>query len=401
MLSNDHANALGGSLGSLAQLPMRHNRPERHIGQVMAQQHQEIRFCASSDGVGIAYTTVGRGPPLVKAANWLSHLEFDWESPVWRHWFATLSRDRALLRYDARGCGLSDRNPANLTIDGFVADLEAVVEAAGLHRFPLLGVSQGGSIAITYAVRHPERVTHLVLYGAYSRGRLARAKTPKECDEFEMLVKLIELGWGREDPSFRQLFTTQFMPDGTPEQHRWFNDLERVSASPEGAARLLRTVGAFDVRELCRQVPCPTLIMHADRDVAVPFDEGRQIASLIPGARFVPLQSRNHILLEDEPAWSRFVEEIDAFLPAFGQTNATGLLSGALESLTAREREILELIAQGIDNQQIAARLFVSEKTVKNHITSIFDKLGVASRAQAIVRARDAGFGSASHKNRP
>ncbi len=320
---------------------------------------------------------------------------------MWRHWFATLSRDRALLRYDERGCGLSDRDAENLSLDALVADLEAVVDAAGLARFPLLGISQGGAIAIVYAVRHPERVTHLVLYGAFALGKQMRATTQKERDEVELFISLIKLGWGKEDPSFRQVFSSQFMPEGSPEQHRWFNDLERISASPEVAARLVRSFGEFDVRELCRKVACPTLVMHADRDLRVPFDQGRQLASLIPGARFVPLQSCNHILLSDEPAWSRFVDEITAFLPEARHATLEGELPGTLGALTPRECQILALIAQGLDNQLIAARLFVSEKTVKNHITSIFDKLGVASRAQAIVRARDAGFASAPREDRP
>jgi len=359
----------------------------------MPREQQKILFCTSRDGVGIAYASVGRGPPLVKAANWLSHLEFDWESPVWRHWLDELSRNRMLVRYDQRGCGLSDRDAKNLSLDVRVADLEAVVDAAGLERFPLLGISQGGPIAIAYAVRHPERVSHLVLYGAYARGRSARATTQKERDEAEVMNKLIEVGWGKEDPAFRQFFSMQFMPEGSAEQYRWFNDLQRMSASPEVAARIVSEFGGLDVRELCRKVECPTLVMHADRDVRVPFDEGRQIAALIPGARFAPLQSCNHILLADEPAWARFVEEVRAFLPEAAQPTAAGALPGALGELTQREREILELIAHGIDNQQIAGRLFLSEKTVKNHITSIFGKLDVQTRSQAIVRARDAGFG--------
>jgi pimeloyl-ACP methyl ester carboxylesterase/DNA-binding CsgD family transcriptional regulator len=361
----------------------------------MPRDHQEIRFCTSHDGVGIAYASVGRGPPLVKAANWLSHLEFDWESPVWRHWLAELSRHRTLFRYDERGCGLSDRNAQDLSLDAWVADLEAVVDAAGLERFPLIGISQGGATAISYAVRHPERVTHLVLYGCFARGRALRASTQAERDEVELMTRMIELGWGKEDAAFRQFFSMQFMPEGSPEQHLWFNDLARISTSPEVAARLVRAFGVVDVRELCRNVSCPTLVMHADRDVRVPFDEGRQIAALIPGARFAPLQSCNHILLADEPAWARFVEEVRAFLPEGAQPTAAGALPGALGELTQREREILELIAHGLDNHQIAGRLFLSEKTVKNHITSIFGKLDVQTRSQAIVRARDAGFGSA------
>lgn len=360
----------------------------------MPQNQQEIRFCASRDGVRIAYALVGSGPPLVKVANWLSQLDFDWDSPVWRHWLAELSRNHTLVRYDERGIGLSDRDAEELTLDAFVADLEAVVDASRLDRFPLLGISQGGAIAIAYAVRHPERVTHLVLYGAYARGRLARAKTQKDREESDLMIKMVELGWGQENPAFRQFFSTQFMPEGSPDQHRWLNELARISASPEGAARLMRATNAIDVRDYCSRVSCPTLILHADGDGRVPFDEGRQLAGLIAGARLVPLQSRNHLLLADEPAWNRLVEEIRGFLPAKLEVAPTGISAGTLGTLTHRERQVLELIAHGIDNQQIAARLFLSEKTVKNHITSIFDKLGVETRAQAIVRARDSGCGA-------
>ena len=201
------------------------------------------------------------------------------------------------------------------------------------------------------------------------------------------MVELAELGWGKENPAFRQFFTTQFIPDGTEEQHRWFNELERVSVSPENAARFMRIFNQIDVTGLAPQVSCPTLVLHPNRDARVPFDEGRLVASLIPGARFVPLESRNHLLLEDEPAWRYWLEEVRAFLPA-------GSAGGSVfAALTARERELVELIAQGRDNAQIAARLALSEKTVRNHITSIFAKLEVENRSQAIVLARDAGYG--------
>lgn len=358
----------------------------------MPAAHQKIQFCKSRDEVRIAYASVGNGMPLVKAANWLTHLEFEWESPVWRHWIGELSRDYALIRYDQRGCGLSDWEAADLSLDARVADLEAVVAATGLSRFALLGISQGGAIAIAYAVRHPEQVTHLVLYGAYSRGKLARGASPKLVAQEEMLFKMMELGWGNEGSEFRQVFSTLFMPEGSAEQHRWLNDLQRISATPEGAARLSREVSRLDVRDLCTQIACPTLVLHSDQDMRVPFDEGRQLAALIPDARLVPLRSRNHLLLADEAAWPRFLEEVRQFLPAAAVPMAPGALAALPGSLTLREREIPDLIAHGIDNREIATRLFLSEKTVKNHITSIFSKMGVESRAQAIVHARDAGY---------
>jgi pimeloyl-ACP methyl ester carboxylesterase/DNA-binding CsgD family transcriptional regulator len=350
---------------------------------------QQIRFCTAQDGVRIAYATTGSGPPLVKVSNWLSHLEFDWGSPVWRHWLAELSRAHTLVRYDERGCGLSDWDCGELSFEAWVRDLETVVDALGLERFPLLGISQGASLAIAYTVRHPERVSHLIVHGGYARGRVKRSATPEEHKEAETMAELAELGWGRENPAFRQFFTTQFIPGGTAEQHHWFNELERVSVSPSNAARFMRIFNRIDVTDLAPAVACPTLVLHPGGDSRVPFSEGRLLAMLIPGARFVPLDSRNHILLEQEPAWQRWVEEVRAFLPL-----AAAPAGRAFPDLTPRERELVELIAQGLDNAQIAARLSLSEKTVRNHITSIFIKLEVENRARAIVRAREAGFGN-------
>ena len=352
---------------------------------------QQIRFCTGHDGVRIAYATSGRGPPLVKAANWLSDLEFDVGSPVWSHLLNELSRHNTLIRYDERGCGLSDRDVADLSFDAWLADLEAVVDAAQVERFPLIGISQGASIAVAYAVRHPERVSHLVLHGGYARGRLKREPTPQQREQAELMNRLAEIGWGQQDPAFRQFFTTQFIPGGTAEQHRWFNELERVSTSPANAARFMREFNDIDVVDLLSQVSCPTLVFHSSRDVRVPFDEGRLIAGRIPGARFVPLESDNHLLLENEPSWHRWIEEVRAFLPA-----TVAVMNPAFSALTSRERDLLELIAQGRDNAQVAAALALSEKTVRNHITRIFDKLHVENRPQAIVMARKAGFGRQS-----
>jgi pimeloyl-ACP methyl ester carboxylesterase/DNA-binding CsgD family transcriptional regulator len=348
---------------------------------------QEIRFCRTSDGVRIAYATTGSGPPLVKASNWLSHLEFDWDSPVWRHELSELSRDHTLIRYDVRGCGLSDWNVGELSFDAWVRDLETVVDAVGVGRFSLLGISQGAAISIAYAARHPERVTHLVLHGGYARGRFERDPTGPQREEAETMIKLAELGWGRDNPAFRHFFTVRYIPDGTAEQQRWFNELERVSASPENAVRFMNVLFRIDVTDLARMVSCPTLVLHSTREEVVPFDEGRLLASLIPQARFVPLESRNHLLLEHEPAWPRWLDEVRAFLPADAAPAA------GFAGLTQRERELVELIAQGRDNAQVAAVLSLSPKTVRNHITSIFAKLEVENRSQAIVLAREAGFG--------
>jgi pimeloyl-ACP methyl ester carboxylesterase/DNA-binding CsgD family transcriptional regulator len=350
---------------------------------------QPLRFARSRDGVRLAWASTGSGPPLIKVATWLSHLEHDIDSPVWGHLVRQLSRHGTYVRYDERGCGLSDWQVDDLSFASWVADLETVADAAGLDRFALLGISQGASIAIDYAVRHPERVTHLVISGGYARGRLVRSNTAEQREEAEMMTRLAALGWGKADPSFRQFFTTQFIPGGTAEQHQWFNEHERISTSPANAARFMREFAHIDVVDRLPHVRCPTLVLHSRHEVRVPFDEGRLIAGSIPGARFVPIESRNHLLLESEPGWQRWIDEVRTFLPSHLPQPAPATFS----ALTSRQRELLELIAQGRDNAQIAALLGLSEKTVRNHITGIFDRLHVENRAQAIVRAREAGFG--------
>jgi pimeloyl-ACP methyl ester carboxylesterase/DNA-binding CsgD family transcriptional regulator len=355
----------------------------------MTNPKQQIRFCATADGVRLAYATSGKGPVLLRVGSFINHLEFDWASPVWRHWMNQLSRHYTLVRYDARACGLSDRDVAEISFDAWLSDLETVADAADLKRFALLGTSQGASIAIAYAARHPERVSHLVLYGGYARGRMKWSGTARNREEAETMEQIAELGWGKDNAAFRQFFTTQFIPDGTPEQHNWFNELERMGTSPADAARFIHVTNRIDVADLAPRVACPTLVLHANRDARVPFDEGQRLAGLVPGARFVPLDSRNHILLEHEPAWQQWLEEVRSFLPA-ATAGADDVL---FVQLTSRERELVDLIARGCDNAQIAARLDLAEKTVRNHITSIFAKLQVENRSQAIVRARDAGFG--------
>jgi pimeloyl-ACP methyl ester carboxylesterase len=275
---------------------------------------QEIRFCRAPDGVQLAYSMVGQGPPLVKTGNWMTHLEYDLESPIWRHLYRELARDHTLIRYDARGNGLSDRTVDDISFDAFVGDLEAVVDAARVERFALLGISQGSAVSIAYAVRHPERVSHLILYGGYALGRSKRARSAAERDENDAMLTLVRLGWGKENPAFRQLFTSQFIPDATKEQADWFNELQRITVSPEVAARFLEAVGETDVTALLPQVRVPTLVMHARDDARVPFEAGRRLAAGIPGARFVTLQGRNHVFLETEPAFRQFLEHTRSFL---------------------------------------------------------------------------------------
>ena len=275
---------------------------------------QHIRFCTAPDGVRIAYATSGAGPPLVKPANWLTHLEYDWESPVWRHWLHALSQQHTLVRYDERGSGLSDREADDLSFDSWVRDLETVADAAGLDRFPLLGISQGCAVAIAYAVRHPERVSRLVLYGGYLQGSLARARSEQEREEARMLTQSMPVYWGRDNPAFRLFFAARFVPEGTQEQMRWFSELTRVTTSPQTAVRLRTASSRIDVTDLAPRVRVPTLVLHGTGDAAVPFEEGRRMAASIAGARFVSLETQNHIMLDHEPAWSRFLDEIRRFL---------------------------------------------------------------------------------------
>jgi class 3 adenylate cyclase/pimeloyl-ACP methyl ester carboxylesterase len=278
------------------------------------RHEQEIHFCMAKDGVQLAYARTGSGPALVKTGSWMTHLEFDFESPIWRHLYRELSIDHTLIRYDARGNGLSDREVENVIFEAFVSDLETVVDAAGSERFALLGISQGCAVAIAYAVRHPERITHLMLYGGYPVGWAKRARSIAEKEQGAAMLTLVRLGWGQENAAFRQLFTSQFIPGGTKEQIDWFNELQRISSSPDDAMRNLIANGDTDVTALLAQVAVPTLVMHAREDARVPFDQGRRLAAGIPGARFVPLPSRNHLILENEPAFPRFLQEMKTFL---------------------------------------------------------------------------------------
>lgn len=273
---------------------------------------QHVRFCSASDGTRLAYSIIGEGPPLVKAANWLNHLEFDFDSPVWRHWIAGFSEERILLRYDERGNGLSDWH-ALLSFDAFVDDLESVVDAAGLDRFDLLGISQGASVAIAYAVRHPHRVRRLILHGGYAAGWRTRA-TAAEVSRRQAMLDLTRDGWGLDNPAFRQMFTSLFLPHSTLEQQQWFNELQRMTTSPDNAEMLQRVLSRIDVRDLLAKVTTPTLVTHSTMDAVVPFEAGRAIAARIPGARFMAIDSPNHLLLEQEPGWAKFLAAAKEFL---------------------------------------------------------------------------------------
>ena len=279
-----------------------------------APPQQEIRFCTASDGVRLAYATMGDGPPLVKVANWLSHLDYDWESPVWRHWLVELSRRFRLVRYDERGCGLSDWDLPQFSFEEWVDDLEAVVDAAGLDRFPLLGISQGGPVAIAYAVRHPERVSRLVVFGSYVQGFRKRARNSEEAELVEALIDVIRLGWGQPDPTYRQIVVSHFLPKGTQEEWKMFDELQRRTTSPENAWRFVNEFADIDVTDLAMRVTVPTLVIGGRGDRVGPFEQSRLMAALVPGSRLVPLDTPNHLLPERDPAWQQFLAELDAFL---------------------------------------------------------------------------------------
>lgn len=351
---------------------------------------QEIRFARTRDGVRIAYAVAGRGHTLVQATHWLTHVELDWQTPVLGPRLRALASRYRLVRYNPRGYPPSEGGGRPLTIDTFMADLEAVTDAACDAPFALHGSSGGGPVAIAFAARHPERVSHLVLASTFARGFLVRNNDAAARERFAAMLKLVELGWGEPNDAFRQLMTTQLFPDINPAQVRSINELQRMAASGEEAAKMLAAVNGFDVSADLAAIRAPTLVLHSRGDVRVPIEWGRELAAGIPGARFVPLETRNHAPLEGEPAFEAMTAAFDAFLPAAGVTtrrDADGF------GLTKREAEVLELIASGLGNAEIAARLARAEKTIRNQASSVFAKLGVATRAEAIVRARRAGFG--------
>jgi pimeloyl-ACP methyl ester carboxylesterase/DNA-binding CsgD family transcriptional regulator len=346
-------------------------------------QHQ-TRFCTAPDGVRLAYAIEGQGPPLVKAGNWLTHVEYDRQSPVWRHWVRELSRGRTFVRYDERGCGLSDRElAAPPTIDSAVADLAAVVDAAGLERFALVGLSGGGPTAIEYAARNPGRVSRLILYGSYTRGRYRRGGDAKQA---RLLIDLMRVGWGGAVPAFRQVFSSLYIPSAGEEQKRWYDEMQQASSTGEVAATIWRSRADIDVSGTAGGIDQPALVLHAREDRVVPYEEGRRLASLLPNARFVTLATDNHILQEREPAWALFLSEVRAFL---AEDEPSPPATADLSDLSARERDVLELVAQGMSNEQIAERLFLSPRTVERHLSNVYAKLrlsGKSARAAAAAR---------------
>lgn len=274
---------------------------------------QTVAFCTAADGVRIAYASVGKGTPIIKAANWLSHLEYDWDAPIWSPLFRELAMDHHFIRYDERGNGLSDWVVANLSFESFVSDLESVVEANKVDQFVLLGISQGAAVSIDYAVKHPDRVTHLILFGGYPAGWRINA-TDNEIQEREAIMTLTKTGWGRDNPAYRQIFTSTFMPSARSEELSWFNEFQRLTTSPENAARFLSVFGDIDVREKLSKVTVPTLVIHSLGDRRIPVSVGRDIAAAIPNAEFVGLESDGHLLLGREAASKAFVEAVREFI---------------------------------------------------------------------------------------
>jgi pimeloyl-ACP methyl ester carboxylesterase/DNA-binding CsgD family transcriptional regulator len=363
--------------------------------------NQQIRFCTSRDGVKLAYALSGEGPPLAMCAPWLTHLEHQWRSLAWRPWLEAFCQENTLLRYDSRGCGLSDREVADVSFESWVADFECVVDSAGFDRFPLLGTCQGGPTAIEYAARHPERVSRLVLYGTYARGRAKRVNSPQQVEKGKVLLEMTKLGWGDENHAFLQAWASQFQPGGTLEHLRSWSEQQRAATSPEMAVRLMEIGWDVDVTQAARRIRCPVLFVQAERDVVAPMEEARLLAGLIPDCRFVQVDSQNHMPLADEPAWPRIVSEVRSFLAEPLAVRANARIALPLGELTPQERNVLEGIARGQDNAEIAASLGLSEKTVRNHITRVFDKIGVQQRYQAIILAREAGLGIAEGPGTP
>jgi pimeloyl-ACP methyl ester carboxylesterase len=349
----------------------------------------EMRFTHVASGARIAWARSGKSgaPVLVRAAHWMTHVEHDLRSPIWWPWLQRLGRQLEIVRYDERGCGLSGPDEVALGLDAALEELEVVVAARGAPRVVLLGHSGAAAPAVAYAARHPERVSHLVLLGAYSHGLMHRQPSADALAFHQAQLRLVELGWGRRDPAVQQFFTTTMLPEASAAEVAALNEQQRLRCDGARAAAILRARAALDVRALAPQVRCPTLVLHAAGDAVVPVEHGMELAASIRGARFETLATRNHIPLAGGPAFERFCELVTSFVAP----------PPAWPALTPRERELLDLVARGLDNLQIGARMQVADKTVRNALSALYAKLGVQGRPQAIVRAREQGFGGTSH----
>ena len=340
-----------------------------------------VRFAETHDDLSLAWARSGKGPPLVKAAAWLTHLEYDAQSPVWAHYVSFFEDNFDYVRYDERGCGLSDRETGQLTIESWEDDLSRVVNASGIDTpFALLAMSQGTGAAVRFAAAHPDKVTHLILIGGYARGAYHRGDD-KAASMYRAIVEIFRAGLDDRNPAFREVFTNRFLPEGDPEKIAWFNDLCRRSVDAETGARLLDARGNMNVADKLAQVKCPTLVIHARDDGVAPLAEGRYLAQHIPDAELLILDSANHILQPDEPAWPIATQ---AMLEFIGHTTPASDYN-----LTQREQDILALIGAAKSNKDIARALDVSEKTVRNHATNIFAKMGVSSRQEAMLKLKE------------
>ncbi len=346
---------------------------------------QEIRFTQVASGARIAWARSGRGPPLLRAAHWMTHVERDSDSPIWRPWLQRLGRSVQCISYDERGCGLSGPDDTPLGLVAALEELVAVADAAGLAQTALLGVSGSAAPAIAFAARFPQRVRRLVLLGAYACGFTHRAPTAEALAYHEAVVRLVELGWGKPESAVQQFFTATLIPDATAAQQAALNEQQRLSCDGRRAAAILRARVALDVRPLLALVRCPTLVLHAAGDTTVPVEAGREVAAAIPGARFETLDTRNHIPLAGEPAFERFCDAVAGHVREHATAGAPDLTPG--------DRDLLELVARGLDNLQIAAHMGRSDKTVRNAMSRLYGRLGVEGRPQAVVRARELEFG--------
>jgi pimeloyl-ACP methyl ester carboxylesterase/DNA-binding CsgD family transcriptional regulator len=340
---------------------------------------QEIRFCQGQDGVRLAYAIHGSGPPLVVVSCWLSHLQHDWQSPVWRHFLDDLGEIATVVRYDERGFGMSDWDVDDFSLEARVGDLKAVLDATGFEPFALMGMSGGSAVAMAYAIEHPERVSRLILYGTVCG--LPAARSPEQMAEEETYRSMIRVGWAKEDPVFRRVFTTIFIPDATEEQMRWFDDLQRMSTSAKNAVTSRIARQQVDIQDELHRITAPTIVLQAIGDRATTFDSAVSVSSRIPGARLIPLESRNHILLADEPAWRAFMDEVSTFLEPDRRAFAEQAPARPVEALPERERDVLRLAADGRTNDQIAVALTLSPRTIERHLSNVYAKLGLTGRA--------------------
>jgi pimeloyl-ACP methyl ester carboxylesterase/DNA-binding CsgD family transcriptional regulator len=369
--------------------PSRPSRP--------AAPRQGIRFARGQDDVRLAFAVHGSGPPLIVVSCWLSHLQHDWTSPVWRHFLEQLGDITTLVRYDERGFGMSEWDVTDFTLAARLGDLEAIVDALGYPQVSLLGMSDGSPVAMLYAARHPERVRRLVLYGTVCGERVVfEGESLLEEQTYQGLVRI---GWAGADPRFRRVFTQGFIPDATEEQMRWFDELQRQSTSTDNylAARAARY--REDITSEIPHIRAPTLILHAVGDRMKTFDNATEVAALIDDSRLVPLESRNHILLESEPAWKTFMAEVGAFMEperiAWAAAGGGGRGSRPIEPLSRRELDVLRLAAAGLANDAIATSLGLSPRTIERHLSNAYAKLGLVgkpARAAAVAEVMRQGL---------